>query len=355
MKRTIWIFCIEPIDSRYTLQWYHNIPALLNKEIAGKNLEFEVITVDGVQGSTSVTPGAFLDFTDTNYYKSTQLCKFIEYFKAGKVGKHDKILFTDAWNPCITQVAYMRDLMEQQWELHSIFHAGAYDPTDILGYKMQKPWPWHAERSWFYSCDYNYYATDFHKNMFLKNLGISDEGDHHRAVRSGQPHTPIIEQCSQYWDTAKNGKMIWPHRYNADKQPEIAEDIAAVIPTIITQKMNLSKDEYYKTLGESSVMFSCSLHENLGISIMEGTLAGVIPMLPNRCSYSEMYLSEFLYPSEWTQDLQSYQKHRTLVLRFINERLQNRERYLPALIEQCKILIEKYLTPTVMVNKLLEI
>jgi hypothetical protein len=188
--------------------------------------------------------------------------------------------------------------------------------------------------------------------MFLKNLTI-DSGEFGRAVRSGQPHTPIIEQCSQYWDMPKNGKMIWPHRYNADKQPEIAEEIALTVPTIITQKMNLSKADYYKTLGESSVMFSCSLHENLGISIMEGALAGVIPILPDRCSYSEMYLPEFIYPSHWTKDYESFLIFKPDLLEFINDRIERRGVYLPALQRQCEILIEKYLTPTVMVNKLL--
>jgi glycosyltransferase involved in cell wall biosynthesis len=125
--------------------------------------------------------------------------------------------------------------------------------------------------------------------------------------------------------------------------------------TIVTQKMNLSKEEYYKTLGSCSVIFSCSLHENLGISVMEAVLAGVIPVLPNRCSYSEMYMPEFLYPSEWTIDYDSYTKHKQELADFINHRLENREHYLPLIEQQTEILIEKYLTPTVMVNKLLEI
>jgi hypothetical protein len=350
---TIYIVPIEPIDQRYTKQWYDNIPKILEDEISKRNIDTKVVTIDGVAIPPNTTSGAFLDFGATNVYKASQAEAVSRLFSEGKIKAGDKFLITDAWNFIITPIKYMSDLLDIPVEIHSIWHAGAYDPTDILGYKMKKPWPWHAERSWFFSSDYNYYATDFHKKMFLANLRI-EHGEFGRAVRSGQPHTPIIEQCSQYWDTPKNGKMIWPHRYNADKQPEIAEDIAEVIPTIITQKMNLSKEEYYKTLGESSVMFSCSLHENLGISIMEGALAGVIPMLPDRCSYSEMYLKEFLYPSDWTKDLKSYQQHRPLVLRFINERLQNRERYLPALIEQRKILIDKYLTPTVMVDKLLQ-
>jgi hypothetical protein len=350
---TIYIVPIEPIDQRYTKQWYDNIPAILLEEANKSNLEVKIVTIDGVAIPPSTTAGAFLDFGATNVYKASQTEAVSRLFSEGKIKAGDKFLITDAWNFIITPIKYMSDLLDIPVEIHAIWHAGAYDPSDILGYKMSKPWPWHTERGWFYSCDYNYFATDFHKAMFLKNLDISKDGTHSRAIRSGQPHTPIIEQCSKHLFDVKNGKMIWPHRYNADKQPEIAEDLAKIIPTTITQKMNLSKEDYYAELGRSSVLFSCSLHENLGIAIMEGALAGVIPILPDRCSYSEMYLPEFKYPSEWTKDVASYYEHKDELLRFINDRLQNRDKYMDALSRQNEILIRDYLQPTAMVEKLL--
>jgi len=354
--QTIYIIPIEPIDSRYTKQWYENIPQILESEIFKRGLDICLETVDGIQPVKGTTQGAFLDFAVTNIYKASQTQKVSELFSKGKIKPGDKFLVTDAWNPIITSIKYMSDLLDIPVEIHGIWHAGAYDPTDILGYKMNKPWPWLQEAAWFHCCDYNYYATDFHKDMFLTNLMI-DKAYHHKAVRSGQPHTPIIEQCGQYWDTPKKKVMIWPHRYNDDKQPQIMENLSYGLngDTIVTQKMNLSKEEYYKTLGSCSVIFSCSLHENLGISVMEAVLAGVIPVLPNRCSYSEMYMPEFLYPSEWTIDYDSYTKHKQELADFINHRLENREHYLPLIEQQTEILIEKYLTPTVMVNKLLEI
>jgi hypothetical protein len=148
--------------------------------------------------------------------------------------------------------------------------------------------------------------------------------------------------------------MIWPHRYNADKQPDIVEHLQLQIygKTLITQKMNLSKDAYYQTMGQCKVLFSCSLHENLGISVMEGVLAGVIPVLPDRCSYSEMYLPEFKYPSIWTESWSNYLAYQLPLAEFINERIRNYTKYLPALMEQKAILIKDYLQPTVMVNQL---
>lgn len=352
---TIYIVPIEPIDQRYTEQWYHNIPRILESEIAQRGLDVKVKTVDGVSIPPNTTTGAFLDFGATNVYKASQAEAISRMFSAGEIQAGDKFLVTDAWNFVITPIKYMSDLLDIPVEIHGIWHAGAYDPSDILGYKMSKPWPWHTERGWYYSCDYNYYATNFHKDMFLRNLDIPD-CDHDRAVRSGQPHTPLIEECGQYWNQYKNSTMIWPHRYNADKQPEIVEDLKHHLgsPILITQKLGLSKAEYYKTLGNCSVMFSCSLHENLGISMMEGVLAGVIPVLPDRCSYSEMYLDEFKYPSSWTESVEAYEQHRPELVKFIQDRIQNREEYLPALERQRDILVTNYLQPTVMVNNLLK-
>ena len=44
---TIYIIPIEPIDQRYTKQWYDNIPSLLEKKIAEHSLEYCVETITG--------------------------------------------------------------------------------------------------------------------------------------------------------------------------------------------------------------------------------------------------------------------------------------------------------------------
>lgn len=350
-KPNIWIFCLEPIDSRYTKQWHTNIPEVL-AEAAGDR--YNVRQIDGIQRTAKVTNGAFLNFSDTNYWKSSQLCNFVELLDAGETTVNDKFLFTDAWNPCITQIAYMRDLLDQNWELHGIWHAGAYDPSDILGYKMQKPWPWEAEKSWFHSLDFNYYASDFHRIMFLENLKLNYMY-HGKAHRSGQPHGEIVQAMIPYANVQKtdDNYVMWPHRFNEDKQPDIAVDLRKDFDMIITQQMSLTKDEYYATLAKSKIIFSCALHENLGISVMEGVLAGVIPVLPDRCSYKEMYLPEFKYPSHWTKDFDHFKLHRKDLVEFINDRIDNRDKYLPLLEKQKEILMKDYLQATVMIEKII--
>jgi len=351
MTNTIYIIPIEPIDQRYTKQWYDNIPVILKDRIAAENLDYSVVTIDGEDFAPEQrTEGAFLDFGATNVYKASQAVAVSKMFSNGQVKAGDKFLITDAWNFIITPIKYMSDLLDIPVEIHSIWHAGAYDPSDILGYKMSKPWPWLQEQAWYMCSDYNYYATESHRSMFLKNLKIEDTG---RAVRSGQPHELIVQPLLDRQGVEKTNKVMWPHRYNDDKQPDIAEDLKADFDMVITQKMNLDKGEYYDEMATSKAIFSCALHENLGISVMEAVLTGAIPIVPDRCSYAEMYLPEFKYPTEWTESVDAYHKHRDDMVAFINDKINNYDEYKLLVKQQQQILIDNFLNSDIMVTKIL--
>ena len=353
IKNTIWIIPIEPIDQRYTAQWYENIPKLLKSYN-----EMYVVTIDGNFTETGTTPGAFLDFGKTNEYKASQIVKVSQLFSEHKIQPGDHFLITDAWNFAATSIKYMSELLNIPVKLHGIWHAGAYDPTDILGMKMSKNWPDEQERAWFYCYDWNYFATNFHKHMFLSNRNIP-VNVHHRAKTSGQPHNHIVEHFSKLKSKEKTDTLVWPHRYNDDKQPRIIEDLKTALSdklnVVITQQENLSKTEYYDLLNTSKIVFSCSLHENLGISQMEGTLAGCIPIMPNRASYTEMYAFDFIYPSNWTIDWYNYQYNKESLINFILDNLSKyyEESTQDTIKKQQQILKQKYLTADVMFSNII--
>lgn len=356
LNHTIWIVPIEPYENRYSKQWYENIPSRIIQR--GDLDGSQVLTMHVEPISSSTTQGGFLDFATTNAFKASQIMLISDYFYNGRIKAGDVFLITDAWNPVITAIRYMSDLLNIPVEIHGIWHAGAYDPTDILGMKMQKPWPWHQERAFFHACDYNYFATNFHANMFKTNLEIPEQY-HSKIIVAGQPHELILQETEAHYTGSNLHQIIWPHRINPDKQPEIAEDLAQQmtnIQWIFTQKENppLGKYNYYTVLNQSKILFSCSLHENLGISVMEGCLFGVVPILPNRASYAEMYMPEFLYPSEWTSSYENYLTHRTDLLKFINRRLDYLDDYVELLKPQVEILKDKYLNGNIMYDKLLK-
>lgn len=349
MSKTIVIMALEPLDSRYTKQWYDEIPQLLSDTMGPDDT---VLTINGTQTSTTTSKGAFLDFADTNIWKSSQSVNFVTELQNGNIPDDAVILFTDFWNPALIQVAYMRDLMDKQWEIHGIAHAGAYDPSDILGLKMKPEWPHDFERSLFMASDVTYFASDFHRTMLLRNLEIPIAYQD-RAVLSGQPHDAIIKHMAAIDIPAnKSHDIIWPHRYNEDKQPEIAEALADKYDMVITQKHSFSKDEFYNVMADTKIMFSCALHENLGISVMEGVLLDVIPFVPDRCSYAEMYLDEFKYPSEWTASFDNFVKFRPQLEDRLNTIITNPELFTDAMQHQKDILRSNYLSAHVMIARL---
>ena len=81
-------------------------------------------------------------------------------------------------------------------------------------------------------------------------------------------------------------------------------------------------------------MFSANLQETLGISWYEGALVGALPMVPDRLSYREMAVNDFLYPSEWTESMDSYNKHKKQVVDRIVDYMENYKNYLPSLNKQ---------------------
>ena len=353
MKPTIWIFSLEPIQTRYTCEWHSHVPALLKNKLGDK---FNVVQIDGVQKNSQLTPGAFLNFSDTNYWKSSQLCNFLEQHNQGKTSPDDHFLFTDAWNPTIIQIKYMKELLGFNWTLHGLFHAGSYDPQDFLGRLIgDKPWVRYSEKAFFSAIDHNYFATQFHIDMFVENLlevpqgkitnvagSLMREG---KIVRTGWPMEYMPDTLSMYKDMDKRDLILFPHRIAPEKQVEIFRDLKEQLPQyefVVCQDQQLSKNEYHNLLGEAKLVFSANLQETLGISMYEGSIVNAIPMVPDRLSYSEMFADTWKYPSAWTSSWNSYITHRKELCDKIVDYMENYRNYSKFIPQQAHSLNEHF-------------
>jgi hypothetical protein len=312
----IYIVDIEAVESRYTGEWQRHVPNLLRK--AGHNVH----VIDGPKDiPNATTPGAFLNFGGTNIYKANQVEQMGRLFCSGAVKPGDHFLFTDAWHPGIVNLKYMSELLNIPVTTHGLWHAGSYDPQDFLGRLVgDKPWVRCAEKSFFHAFDHNYFATDFHIDMFAHNLlNIDFETakfsyiSNSKIVRTGWPMEYMDDILTPYKGIKKRDLIVFPHRIAPEKQVEIFRDLATHLPQyefVVCQDQQLTKHEYHTLLGEAKMVFSANLQETLGISCYEGALVGAIPMVPNRLSYSEMYYNTFKYPSKWTESFEAYKVYR---------------------------------------------
>jgi hypothetical protein len=349
----IFLVDLEAVESRYTSQWKIHVPNLLTK--AGHNVQI-ISGPEDIPNAT--TPGAFLNFGGTNIYKSVQVEKIGRLFCSGSINPGDHFLFTDAWHPGIINLKYMSELLGIPIKIHALWHAGSYDPQDFLGRLIgDAPWVRHAEKSFFHAIDYNYFATDFHINMFEENL-LMYNGDYvdskpNHIIRTGWPMEYMEQTLTPYKGLTKRDLILFPHRIAPEKQVEIFRDLATHLPQYefaVCQDQQLTKHEYHTLLGQAKIIFSANLQETLGISCYEGAIVDAIPVVPDRLSYSEMYYEGFKYPSEWTRDWNSYLQHRQELCHHIIVTMTHYEKRLPQLRKQTQDLTDYFFSA----NQLLE-
>jgi hypothetical protein len=330
---TIHIVDIEAVDTRYTKQWKEYLPTQLQR---ATNEQVNVIS--GGDTPQATTPGAFLNFGGTNVYKSKQLETIGEMFCKGEVEDGDYFLYTDAWNPTVIQLRYMAELLGVDISIGGLWHAGSYDPQDFLGRLIgDKPWVRHAEMSMYECYDDNFFASEFHIDMFTDVFDADYALDIDKAIRVGWPMEYLKNSLDSYKGMQKRDLILFPHRVAPEKQVDIFRDLAERLPQyefVVCQEQELSKNEYHNLLGEAKMVFSANLQETLGISWYEGALVDAIPMVPDRLSYTEMALPEFKYPSEWTENYDSYLHNRDKVIAQIVNYMENYEDLLVSLDKQ---------------------
>lgn len=348
-QKNVYVVSLEPIDTRYTGQWYKHVPEGIKKyaELKGKNVN--VVNIAGTKVENKTTPGAFLDFAATNIWKSSQMIKISKLFQEGKVQKDDVFLFTDFWNPTVVQLRYMSELLNIPVKIFGIAHAGSYDPWDFLGRLIgNKPWVRKFEESLVYTFDKLFFATEFHIKLFKETF---TDVDSRRLIRTGFPMDYFPDLLEPFSGEEKRDLIVFPHRMAPEKQVDIFKDLAKNLPEfefVICQEKKLSKKEYHKILGQSKIVFSANLQETLGIGCMEAIFTNSIPLVPDRLSYSEMYKNEFKYPSEWTLDFKSYQRNKSQIIEKIRFLMLNHEKLVPTINAQKKSLIKGFINPKIM-------
>ena len=362
---TIYIIDLEKIESRYTAQWATHVPALLTKE--GHDVQIISGPADIPQATTL---GAFLNFGGTNIYKANQVEQLGRLFCSGSIKAGDQFLFTDAWHPGIINLKYMSELLGIPVTTHGLWHAGSYDKFDFLGRLVgDAPWVRCAEKSFYHAFDHNYFASEFHVQIFVDELlldGLKSENPWYeddwnnrynsgKIVRTGWPMEYMPATLAPYTNMLKRDLILFPHRIAPEKQVEIFRDLAETLTQyefVVCQDRSLTKDEYHTLMGQAKIIFSGSNQETLGISPFEGCIVDAIPMVPDRLSYTEMYQEGFKYPSEWTQDWASYLIHKQQLCHHIIVTMTHYEKRLPALKTQTQDLITNFFSCNNLLKKL---
>jgi len=295
----IHLFPIEPIKERYSADWYRWWKSELDKS------GIPTVVCDGQRLRTpergdAIQHGQFLDALDTNYYKATQLASFIEWFDAGQVSDGDVVVFMDGWNPAVTSVGYIRNVVGIKLKIVLVLHAGTWDRRDHLSNVGMGSWASYNEKGWMEVADKILVATDFHKKM------IEDwrHGALDKIVVTGFPLVLTeLDRFKRDW-SEKEQLVVFPHRIAKEKMPVAFDQLKYLysekypsdrVAWIRSQDVYTAKDSLYELLGKAKVAFSAALQETWGIVQQEAWYLGAVPVVPDRLSYKELYPKEHRY------------------------------------------------------------
>lgn len=318
---TLWIFDIEPHEQRYTGEWQTYLPQQLESYCQDNNKDdWKVQVLPTISTSGKLFNGAFLNFAETNAYKSFQVAAFATEVEKRNVKKGDRLLFTDAWHPGVVQCRYMASLLRLDITIDVMWHAGSYDKNDLLAQsnRSNNNWSYAFEKAVFEASDRNYFATDYHMQLFKREIKPEKT---RTAKVVGWPMEYLMNVLKdRYLYTPKN-VILFPHRMSVEKQSFVLKELVQKLSNykvIFAQETKLTKREYHDLLSRSLVCFSASKQETLGIGTYEAMLCGAIPIVPSRLSYSEIYKGS-CYPSSWTQNLPNAKLHLDKLASFIKK------------------------------------
>lgn len=276
----IYLVTLEQLPNRYTTQWKEWIPKYFD------NMDF--IEIDGEIQDIENSGKTFLNFPKTSVWKSQQMVKISSMFSDGIIKDGDSFLFYDGWHIGASMIRYISKLGGINVKMYGMWHAGCYDPHDLLSQDQIPYFLSDIEHGLFKCFDINFVATTFHKSLILSSY--PDIGN---IMVTGFPFE--FTSLDKFHSSKKEDIVIFPHRLSKEKQYVEFKDYivpklkSAGVKVVICQEDNLTKEEYYNILSKSKVVVSLALQETWGISIFESVYLGCDPILPNSLSYTEMY------------------------------------------------------------------
>ena len=312
---------LEPYEGRYTLQLQQWSEAAFKR----RGIDYEVVQGDILDSSKSIVTGQVLDAHGRSYFSLTQMANLVKKMKAGEITMHDTIFFEDMFTPGIEALPYIIDQLPFEYHPRIFVRclAQTIDPDDFLHVWDMQEWMAHYEKM---------------TNTFVTGVLASNEEMVAHMKIAGW-NVPIYNISGLAFDKdevrsrvkkikrfdQRQMRVVFAARFDQEKQPHFFMDLVekyaemkmpvefAVLsggplrsndPDTLARARalektanfkiyeNLKKNDYYKILADSRVLFNCALQDWVSNTASEADALGTNCLYPAYRSFPETFAND---------------------------------------------------------------
>jgi len=322
--RKLFYMGLESYEARYTLQlteW--------NRRVFDRR-GLDVVYVPGttIDNSQSISVGQVLDAHGRSYFSMSQMMNLVQMMKNGEVTSEDVIYFEDMFQPGIESLPYIMDQVpvEQRPRVFVRCLAQSIDPDDFVHVWGMAKWMGlyesmvnefvdgvlatneemvaHMRIAGWSAPIYNISGLAFGKEEVLERVGGIVRPFEERTMRVGfaarwdQEKQPgfFMDLIEMYHSQGRVKDVRFaifsggPLRSNNPEYITRARAMAAAGQLDIHE--NLEKNEYYRLLNDTRVLFNCALQDWVSNTVSEGDTLGANVLYPAYRSFPETFAND---------------------------------------------------------------
>jgi len=322
--RKLFYMGLESYEARYTLQlteW--------NRRVFDRR-GLDVVYVPGttIDDSQSISVGQVLDAHGRSYFSMSQMMNLVQLMKDGEVTSDDVIYFEDMFQPGIESLPYIMDQIPADMRPRVFVRclAQAIDPDDFVHVWGMAQWMStyekmvnhfvsgvlatneemvaHMRIAGWTAPIYNISGLAFGKEEVLERVDGKVRPFEQRTMRVGfaarwdQEKQPgffmdLIEMYHSQGQVKDVRFAIFsggPLRSNNPEYVTRARAMSAQGKLDIHE--NLGKNEYYRLLNDTRVLFNCALQDWVSNTVSEGDTLGCNVLYPAYRSFPETFADD---------------------------------------------------------------
>lgn len=311
---------LESYESRYTLQ----LTDWATRTMKRRGIQYISVPGKTIDDSKAISVGQVLDAHGRSYFSMSQMMNLVQMMKNGVVTGEDIIFFEDMFQPGIESLPYIMNQIPEKDRPKVWVRclAQSIDPDDFVHVWGMAPW----------MSKYEHMVNDFVTGVLASNeemvahmkiagwtapiyniSGLTFDRD---EVRSRVQHIPEFDD--------RKFRTVFAARFDQEKQPNFFMDVAEQLgPTLNVEFAvlsggplrsnnpvylerarelqnrgilkiydNLSKNEYYKILADSRVLFNCALQDWVSNTVSEADALECNVLFPAYRSFPETFAND---------------------------------------------------------------